>query len=80
MDGIPCKLSYAGGSPGLVSDVLQINAQVPAGVSGPNVALAVTIVGVSAQTGVTLAVRMAGTPRRGTDPFFCNLLDLLFNA
>jgi len=58
MGGIPCVTNYAGAAPGLVSGVLQINAQVPAGVTpGPSVALAVTIGGVSSQTGVTLAVK-----------------------
>jgi hypothetical protein len=35
----------------------QSNAQVPAGVSGPSAALAVAIGGMSAETGVTLAVK-----------------------
>jgi len=36
--GLPCQLNYEGAAPGLVSGVLQINAQVPAGVTpGPAV-------------------------------------------
>jgi trimeric autotransporter adhesin len=57
MGGITCQTNYAGAAPGLISGAVQINAQVPAGVTpGPNVPLTVTIGGVSAQTGVTLAV------------------------
>ena len=58
MGGIACQTNYTGAAPGLISGALQINAQVPAGVTpGPSVPLTVTIGGVSAQTGVTLAVR-----------------------
>jgi uncharacterized protein (TIGR03437 family) len=58
MGGLPCLVNYAGAAPYLISGATQINAQVPAGVTpGPSVPLAVTIGGVSAQTGVTLAVR-----------------------
>jgi len=58
MGGIACQTNYTGAAPGLISGALQINAQVPAGVTpGPNVPLTVTIGGVSAQTGVTLAVK-----------------------
>jgi uncharacterized protein (TIGR03437 family) len=58
MGGITCQTNYTGAAPGLISGAVQINAQVPAGVTpGPNVPLTVTIGGVSAQTGVTLAVK-----------------------
>jgi len=58
MGGLPCAVNYAGAAPYLISGVTQINAQVPAGVTpGPSVPLVVTIGGVSAQTGVTLAVK-----------------------
>ena len=58
MGGLPCQIEYAGAAPYLISGVLQINAQVPSGVTpGANVPLTVTIGGVSAQTGVTLAVK-----------------------
>ncbi len=33
MGGLPCQLNFAGAAPGLVSGVLQINAQVPSGLS-----------------------------------------------
>jgi len=58
MGGVPCVTNYAGAAPGLVSGVLQINAQVPTGVTpGPSVPLTVTIGDVNAQSGVTLAVK-----------------------
>ena len=58
MGGLPCAVNYAGAAPYLISGVTQINAQVPNGVApGANVPLTVTIGGISAQTGVTLAVK-----------------------
>ncbi len=56
--GVPCNVSYAGAAPYLISGLTQINVQVPAGVTpGPSVPLVVTVGGVRAQNGVTLAVR-----------------------
>ena len=56
--GLPCQLNYEGAAPGLVSGVVQINAQVPAAVTpGPGVPVGVSIGGIAAQSGVTLAVR-----------------------
>jgi uncharacterized protein (TIGR03437 family) len=58
MGGIVCQTNYVGAAPGLISGALQINAQVPAGVTpGPSVPLVVTIGGASSQSGVTLAVK-----------------------
>jgi len=58
MGGLPCTVTYTGAAPYLVSGAAQINAQVPAGVTpGSGVPLVVTVGGVSAQTGVTLAVK-----------------------
>jgi uncharacterized protein (TIGR03437 family) len=58
MGGVACQVNYAGGAPGLVSGVLQINAQVPAGLTpGPSVPLVVKVGDVTAQAGVTLTVR-----------------------
>ena len=58
MDGIVCLTNYAGAAPSLVSGVMQINAQVPAGVTpGPSVPLVVTVGEAAAQPGVTLAVK-----------------------
>jgi uncharacterized protein (TIGR03437 family) len=56
--GLPCQLNYKGAAPGLVSGLLQINAQVPAAVTpGPSVPVQVAIGTASSQSGVTLAVR-----------------------
>jgi len=55
---LPCQTNYAGAAPGLVSGLLQVNAQIPACVTpGPSVPVVVTIGGASSQPGVTLAVR-----------------------
>ena len=42
MGGLPCQIQFEGAAPGLVSGVLQINAQVPAGLA-PNTAIPVQI-------------------------------------
>ncbi len=56
--GLPCQINYAGAAPGLVAGVVQINALVPQGIApGANVPVEVTIGGVNAQAGVTLAVQ-----------------------
>jgi uncharacterized protein (TIGR03437 family) len=56
--GLPCQINYAGAAPGLVAGVLQINALVPQGVApGASVPVQVTIGGISAQAGVTVAVK-----------------------
>ncbi len=56
--GIPAPLWYAGGAPELVAGVVQINAQVPAGVTpGANVPVVVKIGNWQSQAGVTLAVK-----------------------
>ncbi len=50
-------VTYAGGAPGLVAGVAQINVQVPAGVPmGPAVPLTVQLGGVTSQPGVTIAL------------------------
>ncbi len=55
---LPCETNYAGAAPGLVSGVLQINAQVPAGVTpGAGVPVQIKVGTVTSQPGVTLAVR-----------------------
>jgi uncharacterized protein (TIGR03437 family) len=56
--GLPCQLNYAGAAPGLVLGVVQINAQVPAGVApGPSVPVQLKIGTAISQSGVTLAVQ-----------------------
>jgi uncharacterized protein (TIGR03437 family) len=59
MGGVPCPtIAYAGAAPYLISGLTQITVQVPEAVTpGPSVPLAVAIGGVSAQSGVTLAVQ-----------------------
>jgi uncharacterized protein (TIGR03437 family) len=56
--GLPCQLNYAGAAPGLVSGVLQVNAQVPAGVTpGPAVPVQVSIGSTNSPPAITLAVQ-----------------------
>jgi uncharacterized protein (TIGR03437 family) len=56
--GLDCQLNYEGAAPGLVSGVVQINAQVPAGVTpGSSVPVQLIIGTASAQSGVTVAVK-----------------------
>jgi len=58
MDGLPCQTNYEGAAPYLIAGVVQINAQVPDGVTpGPGVPVVVTIGDASSQPGVTLAVK-----------------------
>jgi uncharacterized protein (TIGR03437 family) len=56
--GLPCPLNFEGAAPGFVSGLLQINAQVPAGVTpGPAVPVQISIGSASSPLTVTLAVR-----------------------
>ncbi len=55
--GVAAQVTYAGGVTGLVAGVLQVNVQIPAGVTGPAVPLVLNIGGVNTQDGVTLAVK-----------------------
>lgn len=56
--GVPAQVQYAGGAPGEVAGVLQVNAIVPAGVlPGGGVPVAVKIGDASTQSGVTIAVK-----------------------
>jgi uncharacterized protein (TIGR03437 family) len=54
--GIPANVTYAGGAPGAIAGLMQINAVVPSGVSG-TAPLIVTVGGVSSQPGVTIVVK-----------------------
>jgi uncharacterized protein (TIGR03437 family) len=55
--GLPATVSYQGGAPGLVAGVMQINAQVPAGVApGPAVPVTISAGGVAGLNTVTVAV------------------------
>ncbi len=56
--GIDARVLYAGGAPGLVAGLLQINAEVPAGVTpGDAVPLVVRVGDAASQAGVTIAVK-----------------------
>jgi len=54
--GIAANTNYAGGAPGLVQGVMQVNAQIPSGLPAGNAAVAVSVGGVPTQAGVTVAV------------------------
>jgi uncharacterized protein (TIGR03437 family) len=56
IDGRPAEVSYAGGAPGIVAGVMQINVRIPANVQPGNVPVIVTVGGASSQVGVSLAV------------------------
>jgi uncharacterized protein (TIGR03437 family) len=56
--GLPCQLDFEGAAPGLVSGVLQINAQVPAGLTpGPAVPVQLSVGSASPLSAVTVAVQ-----------------------
>jgi uncharacterized protein (TIGR03437 family) len=56
--GINAPVQYAGGCPGLVAGVLQVNVEIPKGVSGGNsVPLVLKMGGATTQTNLTLVVR-----------------------
>jgi endo-1,4-beta-xylanase len=55
--GVDCPIQYAGGAPGLVAGVVQINAQVAAGVPSGSQPVVVTVGGVTSPPGVTVHVQ-----------------------
>jgi uncharacterized protein (TIGR03437 family) len=50
-------VTFAGDAPGLVTGVIQVNIQVPTGISGSALPLAITINGVTSPSGTTVAVQ-----------------------
>jgi uncharacterized protein (TIGR03437 family) len=57
IDGIPAQVSYAGGAPGAVAGLTQINATVPANAhTGANIPVTIQVGSYQAQAGVTMAV------------------------
>jgi uncharacterized protein (TIGR03437 family) len=56
IDGQTAQVVYAGGAPGLVSGVLQVNAIVPIAAGTGNVQLVITVGGASSQRGATIWV------------------------
>ncbi|HWB84623.1 MAG TPA: hypothetical protein VG675_10820 [Bryobacteraceae bacterium] len=56
--GVPATVQYYGSAPGIVSGVMQVNVQIPAGApSGPAVPIVVSVGTAQSQTGVTVAVQ-----------------------
>jgi len=55
--GVSATVTYAGGAPTAVAGLMQVNVQIPAGVAtGGSVPVMVSVGGVAAQAGVTIAV------------------------
>ncbi len=54
--GLPARVLYAGPAPQLVNGVLQVNVEIPQGLSGPQ-PLAINVDGRPSQPGITVAVR-----------------------
>jgi len=57
IDGQSAQVFYAGNASGLLSSVVQVNVQVPAGAGSGNVALALNLGGTLSQSGVTVWVK-----------------------
>jgi uncharacterized protein (TIGR03437 family) len=55
--GQTAQVMYAGGAPGMVLGVMQINLKVPAGVGGDAVPLVISANGASSQAGISVAVK-----------------------
>jgi uncharacterized protein (TIGR03437 family) len=70
--GANAPVLYAGGVPSLVAGVLQLNLQLPAGVSGNAVPLLINIGGATSQTGVTVAIS-SGTANSSGPPTIASL-------
>jgi uncharacterized protein (TIGR03437 family) len=56
LGGVAAEVRYAGGAPGLIAGVMQVNVVVPDGLAGA-VPVVLTVGGVASQGGVTVAVR-----------------------
>jgi uncharacterized protein (TIGR03437 family) len=54
--GKPATVQFAGGAPGLVAGVMQINVQIPSGLTAGAAEAIITLGGVSSPQGVTIAV------------------------
>jgi uncharacterized protein (TIGR03437 family) len=55
--GVPAYVAFAGAAPGLSDGVYQFNIQVPVGVSGDALPLAITVDGMAAAGNPTVAVQ-----------------------
>jgi len=54
--GKPANVTFSGGAPGAVAGVIQVNAQIPAGITAGNAPVVITVGTSNTQTGVTIAV------------------------
>jgi len=61
MGSIGAYVAYAGGAPGEVAGVMQVNAQLPAGVTGPAVPVLLIVGSATSQIGATIAVQGASS-------------------
>jgi uncharacterized protein (TIGR03437 family) len=57
INGVNAPVKFAGAAPGEVTGVIQVNLQVPTGISGSALPLAITINGSTTQVGPTVAVQ-----------------------
>ena len=55
--GQQAAVTFFGEAPGIVSGVMQVNAQIPPGLSGGELPLSISIGGVSSQAGLTVSVK-----------------------
>ena len=56
--GVPATVEYAGGSPGSVAGLLQVNVRIPASVTaGPTVPVVLRVESAGSREGVTVAIR-----------------------
>lgn len=55
--GVTAPVLYAGGAPGIVAGVMQINVKIPAVAAGAKNALTITVGGVTSQTGLWVATK-----------------------
>jgi len=55
--GVNAEVAYAGGAPGLVAGVIQINAKVPLGLAPGNHPVVMKVGGLPSQPGLTVAVK-----------------------
>ena len=56
IDGKPAEVLYAGGAPGIVAGLMQINARIPTGAQVGTVPVVITVGAVTSQPGVSIAV------------------------
>lgn len=76
IDGIPAEVLYAGGAPGLVNGVLQVNARVPPNVGSGRVSLRINVGDASSQPGTTIEIS-GNPPSPGTGSLIEQRLEIL---